>query len=39
MKTINDYAHCVACDIVINLDTEEWHVVNDSTYCEACYEN
>ena len=35
---MNDYAHCNACDIVINLDKDTWQVINDQTYCKDCKE-
>ena len=33
---MNDYAHCNACDSVINLDNDIWQVINDNTYCNNC---
>lgn len=33
---MNDYAHCADCDVVINLDNQQWQVINDETYCEVC---
>ncbi len=32
----DDYAHCNACDGVINLDKEEFVVVDDNTYHPNC---
>lgn len=33
----DDYAHCNACDGVINLDQEtNWKVIDDNTYHIAC---
>lgn len=32
----DDYAHCVSCDRVINLDKDTWTVEDDRTYCQDC---
>lgn len=33
---MSDFAHCNACDIIINLDNDIWQVINDNTYCDKC---
>ena len=33
-----DYAHCMACDMLIDLDKDIYTVLNDETYCKACLE-
>ena len=35
-ETTNDYAHCVDCDKVVNLDEDKFTVQDDETYCEYC---
>lgn len=31
---MSDYAHCIDCDEVINLDAETWYTDGNDTYCE-----
>lgn len=31
-----DFAHCASCDRPIDLDIDEWSVVDDETFCVAC---
>ena len=33
-----DYAHCTACDMLIDLDKDIYTVLNDETYCQSCSE-
>ena len=35
-EDMDDYAHCVSCDKVINLDRQKWAVVDDQTFCGDC---
>ena len=37
MKIDHDYAHCNACDKVIDLDNDIWQVYYDNTYCGICF--
>ena len=32
----DDYAHCVDCDRVINLDKDFWEILYFKTYCKNC---
>jgi len=37
MKDINDnYAHCIACDKVINIDKDKYATDGINTFCENC---
>ena len=32
----DDYAHCTSCDVIINLDADDFRIIDDNTYCLLC---